>query len=1459
MRKNCFGKETAFRTAIVLAIMIAAMITMAAITVYAEGEAGIKLDKKTLNLETGETAKLEATITPEGGNLDDVKWSSSSENVATVEKGKVKALNAGITEITASYKGAEAHCYVYVEKVKPLKSLGVQVAKGNVNQSVFGAEIFTVGFEDKTIKLRAVADPEGASTKVKWESDNENFKIDKDGVITLPDRIETAEDVTFTATSVHKDEEDGDAVSGSTEIYFLPKISGWEKPKNLLEVPRNGVFGKDSLQLRVLPLDYNNWRIMKYSAKPRAVLDVKTATDAENREFCELHPQKPGKVTVTAEDKFNPENKITTEIEVKGFYITDPAGTLNESSVEEGETLQLTAKGMEKDEITWKSDDKEIIELDEKTGIVKGLKSGVAKVEAEWDSDKDGKSEYTAEYEINVLKKNKAYPAKLYIPDPAEYYSNNHIYKDPEYKEIADDVEKYTEKGFKTKKGAFTSIADGSNKVYYLEYTNNDKLPFVALFNDKKVKAELKCGDKTESMYSGERTYAELRTGNNEVIVKVAPIDGKGEKTTYHYTIIRGYSKNDGMGNIEVLPQDRDTSLTLYNNKKEGSISPGFSAYSPQTDYTSFVFKDVTRVKVKLIPQDNYTGHVGYSSDGGNTWKEVQGIAETEDIEIPATNSAEVLFRCVSDAYYRKIKKEDPNADPFEKAKKTYSLTINRLDVSSEDLGLGNVKKIDLGEGLTWCSPKWSPGYTQSAAVVGHTTDVAKITYHVKPGTKLYNERVDDQHLVHSSGKDEEGNDLCTAETETPLQDQGSVRAQNIILVTGEGEKTATSRLSINLYKVGTTKGTLKGVHDSIVEYMCPGSQYTSGGNQGWGTYGIFPEKVNMGTGNWYSCISLGQFGGYMTLKYDKAITDDPKHPYGIDFTVFGNSNGGEGFSEPGNVLVSEDGKEWYSLAGSDHYDSTTMWDYSVTYKRNPKSKIADYEDNLGNAGSLGVGFAGTFYSMPDKKWYPLYNWKEGEDKAITFTGTRVFGMGVPENKGLENSSALMPAFGYVDTHVNGKTVAGTGESVNLYDVPVGNPYMEGYDGYGDGFDLKWAVDKDGNPVDSSKLKIHYVKVQTASFIGAGAIGEKSTEISCISRTSEEKEDFGKTEDPKITVGGKKVNISEDKDVYNVALDSDKSYDVNVDAAADANVYINNQRSRTRHYEGLPDKKILRVITQKGKSSPSIKYIHLTVKGSGDAVEDRARAEEVEGMFDTLPEEVTRENYSDIVKARAAYEELSNSVKAYVKSVEKLVQAEERGKGFALAEKIDKLSSEDNIKVEDVKALRKAYDALNDKQKKDVYTYNNLLIMENFIKLRDEMDKLKADRNRAITNPLAKPTDKTNPIVKSSAGDKSGNTNDNEKASAKKSLKVTGLKIKRVKRAFVLTWKKNGNAGKYEIAYKKKGSKSYKRLKTVKTARLKTGKLKKNKYYYFKVRAVGKVNGTTYYGNWTKAKKGKCR
>jgi len=73
------------------------------------------------------------------------------------------------------------------------------------------------------------------------------------------------------------------------------------------------------------------------------------------------------------------------------------------------------------------------------------------------------------------------------------------------------------------------------------------------------------------------------------------------------------------------------------------------------------------------------------------------------------------------------------------------------------------------------------------------------------------------------------------------------------------------------------------------------------------GNYGLYPEKSLIGSGNWYTPISLGNFGGSITYYYENGIKNAPTNPYGIDFTIFGNSNGGQSFSEPGNVIVSKD------------------------------------------------------------------------------------------------------------------------------------------------------------------------------------------------------------------------------------------------------------------------------------------------------------------------------------------------------------------------------------------------------------------------------------------------------------------------------------------------------------------------------------------------------------------------
>ena len=77
--------------------------------------------------------------------------------------------------------------------------------------------------------------------------------------------------------------------------------------------------------------------------------------------------------------------------------------------------------------------------------------------------------------------------------------------------------------------------------------------------------------------------------------------------------------------------------------------------------------------------------------------------------------------------------------------------------------------------------------------------------------------------------------------------------------------------------------------------------------------------------------VSLGSFGGYITVKMPKEI----KNRKGYDFGIIGNPFSGS--SEPGIVWVSEDangnGKAddvWYELKGSDEPER----DYSVTYHR---------------------------------------------------------------------------------------------------------------------------------------------------------------------------------------------------------------------------------------------------------------------------------------------------------------------------------------------------------------------------------------------------------------------------------------------------------------------------------------------------------------------------------------------
>jgi uncharacterized protein YjdB len=77
----------------------------------------VSLDKGSLNMKVGESATLKATVSPSNATNKGVTWTSSNNDVATVNsKGKIKAKAVGYAVITAKSNdtGATATCKVRV-------------------------------------------------------------------------------------------------------------------------------------------------------------------------------------------------------------------------------------------------------------------------------------------------------------------------------------------------------------------------------------------------------------------------------------------------------------------------------------------------------------------------------------------------------------------------------------------------------------------------------------------------------------------------------------------------------------------------------------------------------------------------------------------------------------------------------------------------------------------------------------------------------------------------------------------------------------------------------------------------------------------------------------------------------------------------------------------------------------------------------------------------------------------------------------------------------------------------------------------------------------------------------------------------------------------------------------------------------------------------------------------------
>lgn len=366
------------------------------------------------------------------------------------------------------------------------------------------------------------------------------------------------------------------------------------------------------------------------------------------------------------------------------------------------------------------------------------------------------------------------------------------------------------------------------------------------------------------------------------------------------------------------------------------------------------------------------------------------------------------------------------------------------------------------------------------------------------------------------------------------------------------------------------------GTNPVAVNGYLPVGQFARPNSFGWGT--LYTDNTNVSsssndvkfkTGYVSTGVSLGMAGGYVQFDMgNNRIQNNANNKYGIDFIVYGNAF--KGNPEAAGVQVSNDGVNWYTLAGSRHYMSDTKWNQNISY-----IKIATANTTIGGKSFAKAGiYVSTDFAAPSSDnasdvdaavalatwtgipqltgstypktyttdtpaaaaWWPEYasnenygnvwnignavngvSWlRNGTAEVITYTGvTTVEDDMVVLNEGATAAPTQAEMtdvyqWGYADVRVNG----------SQYGTVVNNPYAAAPStdagAGGDGFDLSWAVKADGTPIALSSVR--YVRVYSAVLFSAGVFGETSAEVCGLYVANAESSSVGTTAAPAITL-----------------------------------------------------------------------------------------------------------------------------------------------------------------------------------------------------------------------------------------------------------------------------------------------------------------------------------------------------
>ena len=439
---------------------------------------------------------------------------------------------------------------------------------------------------------------------------------------------------------------------------------------------------------------------------------------------------------------------------------------------------------------------------------------------------------------------------------------------------------------------------------------------------------------------------------------------------------------------------------------------------------------------------------------------------------------------------------------------------------------------------------------------------------------------------------------------------------------------TGTGNIGSATFNCAQPSGGTTAAGTALYAYLPAPAQFVNEGvtTGGWGD--AYDSTGTTLKGTSATGVSLGFFGGYAVYEFENPIADDPTHPYGADFIVYGNAFWNN--SEAGCIQVSKNGTTWYDIAGSMYYTKSTP-SSTITYTNPNTSEDAGITAAGTNLGTLAPvnytlnGTAGTVTTntFHNHSWFPLnanYFAASGSRAAmakvdefsfvsrtlasngvtdkLTFTGTLLTnypGTGKTDQIG----------FGYCDVHPN-KTLGGTiaynpyqtFTSSSDYDTKVA-----GTSG-GDPIDIAWAVNPDGTPANLDSIR--YVRIYTGMAQMNGIFGEISTEVCGVAACNAITGTGAAQTAPTVTIsiGGASYNV--DMTGKNLSTVSDtylkataaalgaQTYTITVTDANASYIYINGEAvaSGTAKEMTVPTGTgHVQIITQTGDRSPFLAVI----------------------------------------------------------------------------------------------------------------------------------------------------------------------------------------------------------------------------------------------------------------------------